>query len=90
MAVLQDILVGIGLGAILFTIVVIWILASECWRDKKMKMRIMYGKKYYFRGRHRKRSAAEDNVRKLQRGGRLTRIIEKDGMFHVWATSIMD
>ena len=55
-----------------------------------MKSKMINGKRYLSRGRHRKYALANQNAERLRKGGRLVRIIEKDGMFHVWATSIFD
>jgi len=53
-----------------------------------MKAKMINGKRFLFRGRHRLLSATNKQVDSLRRSGRNVRVIEKDGMYHVWATSM--
>ena len=53
-------------------------------------VKVIDGRRYLLRGKHRKRELAEQTANKSRKGGRSVRVIEKDGMFYVWATSMFE
>ncbi len=52
--------------------------------------KMINGRRYLLRGKHRKRELAEQTANKVRKHGRSVLILERSGMYYVWATSMFE